>query len=242
MIVVVADAAFASKANIKLTRQQADFLVRPFARTWRFANRQALKHLVTHWPKKHDRRCWVPLEEPGRRWTYRNYTKWACLRHSGDVTSIWSKKRRNDRPKQTKILVTNLPNLRARRVVDVYRRRWSVELSIKLDKSVNRLDAIDAERPYSLKMLLHAWRIASILATLRSHTHNLKTHPTEVGAPRTEVTLHTMFLALQLAVSCPSIAQVFDLRARQPSAVGTRMRSSSHMLAQTPTGGVGRRS
>jgi hypothetical protein len=97
-------------------------------------------------------------------------------------------------------------------VVDVYRRRWSVELNIKVDKLGHRLDAIDAERPCSLTTLLHAWRIACILAALRAHTHDLKTRPTEMGAPRTEVTLHTMLLALQLAVPCPSIAQVFDLR------------------------------
>jgi hypothetical protein len=42
-----------------------------------------------------------------------------------------SKKRRNDGPKQTKILVTNLPKVTARQVVDVYRRRWSVELLMK---------------------------------------------------------------------------------------------------------------
>ncbi|HXH09110.1 MAG TPA: transposase [Alphaproteobacteria bacterium] len=82
-------------------------------------------------PKQHDRRCWVPLDEPGRRRTYWTYTKRACLRHIGDVTIVLSKKRRNDGPKATKILVTNLPHVTARQVVDVYRRRWSVELLMK---------------------------------------------------------------------------------------------------------------
>jgi hypothetical protein len=98
-----------------------------------------------------------------------------------DVTIILSKKRRNDGPKQTKNLVTNRANMRARQLVDMYRRRCSVELSIKPDKSVHRLDAIDAERPCSLKTRLQAWHIASILAALRAHTYNLKTRPTEVG-------------------------------------------------------------
>jgi hypothetical protein len=48
-----------------------------------------------------------------------------------DVTIILSKKRCNEGPKPTKILVTNLPDARARQVVDVYRRRWSVELLVK---------------------------------------------------------------------------------------------------------------
>jgi hypothetical protein len=99
-----------------------------FARTWCFDNGQALKALVTHVPKKHYRRCWVPLDEPGRRRTYWTYTKRARLRHIGDVTIILSKKRRNDGPKATKILVTNLPDVTARHIVDVYRRRWTVEV------------------------------------------------------------------------------------------------------------------
>jgi hypothetical protein len=131
MIGVVADAAFASKANIKLIRHRGYFFVIALARTWRFANGQALKALVTHLPKKHDRRCWVPLDESSHRRTYWTYTKRACLRHVGDVTMILRKKRRHNGPKQTKILVTNLPEVRARQVVDVYRRRWSVERLMK---------------------------------------------------------------------------------------------------------------
>jgi putative transposase len=109
--------------------------------------------------------------------------------------------------------LTNLPpRIGPRQVADLYRVRWEVELSIKLDKSVHRLDAIDAERPCSLKTLLHASLIASILAALLAHTHNLQTRPTQDGASRTEAPLHTRLLALQLAVSCQFIAQAFDLK------------------------------
>jgi hypothetical protein len=139
MIVVVADAAYASKANVQLIRQRGYFFVIAFARTWCFANGKSLKDLVTHLPKKFYHRCWVPLDEPGRRRTYWTYTKRACLRHVGDVTIILSKKRHNDGPKQTKILVTNLPDARSRQVVDVYRRRWSVELLFKELKGVTGL-------------------------------------------------------------------------------------------------------
>ena len=131
MVVVGADAALASTANLQLIQRRGYFFVMALARTWCFENGQALKDLVTHWPKKHYQRCWVPLDEPGRRRTYWTYTKRACLRHIGDVTMILSKQRRHDGPKQPKILVTNLPDVRARQVVDVYRRRWSVELLIK---------------------------------------------------------------------------------------------------------------
>jgi DDE family transposase len=139
MVIVVADAAFASKAHIPLSRQRGYFFVMACARTWCFDHGQALKALVTHVPTKHDRRCWVPLDEPGRRRTYWTYPKRARLRHSGDVTIILSKKRRHDGPNATSILVTNLPDVTARQVVDVYRRRWPVERLIKALKGATGL-------------------------------------------------------------------------------------------------------
>jgi Transposase DDE domain len=109
--------------------------------------------------------------------------------------------------------LTNLPpQIGPRQVADLYRVRWEVELSIKRDKSVHRLDQPDTERPCSVNTLLHASRIASILAALLAHTHHLKTRPQQAGAPRTEAPLHPRRLALQLAVSCQSIAQAFDLK------------------------------
>jgi hypothetical protein len=66
-------------------------------------------------------------------------------------------------PKGHGFFLTNLPpRIGPRQGADLYRVRWEVELSIKLDTSVNRLDAIDAERPGSLKTLLHASRIRTI--------------------------------------------------------------------------------
>ena len=131
MVVIVGDAAFTSKANIKLFSHLGYFFVIAFARTWHFENRQTLKNLGAHSPKEHYRRCWVPRKEPRRRRTDWTYTKRPCLRHIGDVTMILSKQRRTHGPKQTKILVTNLPEVSTRQVVDVYQRRWSVELVFK---------------------------------------------------------------------------------------------------------------
>jgi putative transposase len=116
-------------------------------------------------------------------------------------------------PKGYSFFLTNLPpRIGPRQVADLYRIRWEVELSIRLDKSVHRLDEVDAERPCSLKTLLHASLIASTIAALLAHTHNLQTRPPQAGAPRTEAPLHPRRLALQLAVSCQSIAQAFDLQ------------------------------
>jgi hypothetical protein len=69
--------------------------------------------------------------------TFWVYAKRARLRHLGDVTVVLSKRRRNDGPKQTKILVTNLPEtVTAREIVGVYLRRWWVELLVKEVKGV----------------------------------------------------------------------------------------------------------
>jgi hypothetical protein len=116
-------------------------------------------------------------------------------------------------PKGYGFFLTNLPpRIGPLQVADLYRVRWEVELSIRLDQSVNRLDKIDAERPCSLKTLLHASLLASTIAALLAHTHNLKTRPTQADKPRMEAPLHPRRLALQLAVSCQSIAQAFDLK------------------------------
>jgi putative transposase len=106
-------------------------------------------------------------------------------------------------PKGYGFFLTNLPpRLGPRQVADLYRVRWAVELSIRLDKSVHRLDQIEAERPCSVKTLRHASLIASMLAALLAHAHNRQTRPSQEGAPRTEAPLHPRRLALPLAVSC----------------------------------------
>jgi hypothetical protein len=103
------------------------------------------------------------------------------------------------------------PRMGPRQVADLSRGRWEVALSLRLDTSVNRLDAIDAERPCTLKTLWHASLIASTIAALLAHTHHVKTRPQAAGAPRTEAPRHPRRVALPLAVSCQAIAQAFEL-------------------------------
>ena len=74
------------------------------------------------------------------------------------------------------------------------------------------MDQVDAERPCSVKTLLHASLIASIIAALLAHAHNKQTRPAQEREPRMEAPLHPRRLALQLAVSCQSIAQAFALK------------------------------
>jgi hypothetical protein len=114
-------------------------------------------------------------------------------------------------PKGDGFFLTHLPpRLGPRQGADLYRVRWEVELSIKLDTSVHRLDQVAAERPCSVKTLLHASLMAASIAALRAHTPHVKTRPQQASQPRTAAPLPPRRLALQLAVSCQSIAPAVD--------------------------------
>ena len=73
-------------------------------------------------------------------------------------------------PPGSGVFLTHLPpRIGPRQVADLSRGRWEVELSIRLDKSGQRLEALDAAR--------------------RAHTHHVKTRPQEAGTPRLEAPL-----------------------------------------------------
>jgi len=136
-LVVTADAAYASRANMELIHTLGYWYVMALPRTWKFATGKALKALVTHLPRWKYTQIRIPTVNTQQRRTFWVYAKRARLRHLGDVTVVLSKRRRNDGPKQTKILVTNLPEtVTAREVVGVYLRRWWVELLVKELKGV----------------------------------------------------------------------------------------------------------
>jgi hypothetical protein len=131
-LVVTADAAYASRANLDTIQALGYGYVRALPRTWQFAHGKAVKDLVTHLPRGKYTQIRIPtVNTQGRRTFWVDATR-VRLRHLGDVTVVLSKGRRNDGPKQTKILVTNLPEtVPAREIVGVYLRRWWVELLMK---------------------------------------------------------------------------------------------------------------
>jgi hypothetical protein len=131
-VVVVADAAYPSRANLQAIQARQWFFVIAFPRTWKLANGQYLRDLVTHLPLHHYRQVRVPLIVPSaRRRVFWTFAKRAELRQVGDVTVVLSRRRRNESPKHTKLLVTNLPQATAHLTVALYLRRWPVELCIK---------------------------------------------------------------------------------------------------------------
>jgi hypothetical protein len=128
-VVVTADAAYASQANMALIQALGYGYVLALPRTGKFANGKALNALVTHRPRWKSTPIRMPTVNTRPRRTVWVYVKRTRLRHVGDVTVVLSKRRRNDGPQQTKILVTNLPeSVTAREIVGVYLRRWWVEV------------------------------------------------------------------------------------------------------------------
>jgi hypothetical protein len=162
-VVVVADAAYPSRANLQAIQARGWFFVLAFPRTWKLANGQHLRNLVTHLPIHHYRQVRIPLVVPtARRRVFWTFAKQAQLAHVGDVTVVLSRRRRNDSPKHTKLLVTNLPQATAHLTVALYLRRWPVELCIKELKSVVGLgqhqvtkDAARVERSVAVAVMAY---------------------------------------------------------------------------------------
>jgi Transposase DDE domain len=162
-VIVVADAAYPSRANLQAIQARHWFFVIAFPRTWKLANGQYLRDIVTHLPVHHYRQVRVPLVVPSaRRRVFWTFAKRAQLRQVGDVTVVLSRRRRNDSPKHTKLLVTNLPQATAHVTVACYLRRWPVELCIKELKGVVGLgqhqvtkDAARVERSVAVALMAY---------------------------------------------------------------------------------------
>jgi len=142
-IVVLGDAAYASRANMKtILKRDANDASRDWkfvfgiARTWKMENGKSLKHLARYLPKSCYKKTWIPrLPQHQRRAVFWIFAKQTRLRHIGDVTIVLSKKRRNDGPTKIKLIVTNLTELTARQVLCIYQRRWQIEILFKELKS-----------------------------------------------------------------------------------------------------------
>ena len=162
-VVVVADAAYPSRTNLQAIPARGWYFVIAFPRPWKLANDQYLRGVVTHLPIQHYRQVRVSLVVPmPRRRVFWTFAKRAQLRQVGDVTVVLSRRRRNDSPKHTKLLVTNLPQATAHVTVACYLRRWPVELCIKELKGVVGLgqpqvtkDAARVERSVALAIMAY---------------------------------------------------------------------------------------
>jgi hypothetical protein len=136
-VIVVADAAYASRENLRAIQARHWWFVIAFPRSWKFTDGHSLRDLVAHLPHVYYRKVRLPLI--GSRARYRvfwTFAKRTALREVGDVTVVLSRRRRNNSPKNTKVLVTNLPQATAHQTAAIYLRRWPVELFFKEWKEV----------------------------------------------------------------------------------------------------------
>lgn len=115
-------------------------------------------------------------------------------------------------PKGYCFFLTNLPaSITAIEVGDIYRIRWEVELSFKLDKGSYRLDEGQGRRTCSIKALLHASLIASVLTGMLVHKHTLETRPATPEEQRTRAPLHHGLVSKCLIQWAVGIAFAFEL-------------------------------
>ena len=129
-----ADAGFAATKTFRLIERKGYGYVFAAARTRKFTDGRHLRDLARHLPKSCYRRI-KTLKPDGRRRDYWVYECRRSLKDLGDVTIILSKRRRNDGPKKTKIIVTNLAAASASQILSYYARRWGVEVTIHELKS-----------------------------------------------------------------------------------------------------------
>jgi hypothetical protein len=133
-VVGVADAGFAANETLRLITEHKYTYVFARPRTRKFTKGKHLRDLVQHLPKS----CYyrrASHKPDGRRRDYWVFTRRATLHKLGDVTIVLSKPRRNDGPKNVKIIVTNLAEADAGTILSIYAWRWGVEVTIKELKS-----------------------------------------------------------------------------------------------------------
>ena len=132
-------------------------------------------------------------------------------------------------PKGYCFFLTNLPpSIGPVQVGDLYRMRWEVELSFKLDKSAYRLDGGKAQRTCSIKALLHASLISSILTALVVHLNTLATRPAKKGGERTKPPLHAQLVAKCLIQWNASVTDAMNLEG--PAALRAWDRLADNLL------------
>jgi putative transposase len=114
--------------------------------------------------------------------------------------------------------LTNLPrSIGPCQVATLYRVRWEIESSNKLDKSSHRLDEIDARTPAAVNALVHATVISSILVALIVHRYNFDI-ARRTETTRTEAPLHHGLVARMLATCALRIADALELRGAKADA------------------------
>lgn len=172
-VVVLADAGFASKDNLRLIQRKKYKFVFALPRTWKFADGTHLRDLARHLPKSCYHRV-ASYTTDRRRKDYWVFVRPGRLKQLGDVTILLSKKRRNEGPKTIKLIVTNLDSPTAAGILQIYARRWSVEVVFKELKSQLHLGQMQVTKEASRVKRAMLLPVLSYLLLLRLYGKELE--------------------------------------------------------------------
>jgi hypothetical protein len=132
--------------------------------------------------------------------------------------------------------LTNLPPaVGPRQIADLYRVRWEIESDNKLDKSCSHLDQIAARTGPSVRSMVHASLVSSVIACLLSHHVRLnEAPPPRQGTERTTAPIHPQSLARAMGSAAGTIASAMDLRGEQAAREWNRIAEYLSHLGRDP--------
>jgi hypothetical protein len=110
--------------------------------------------------------------------------------------------------------LTNLPrDVGPAQVSDLYRVRWEIEHDNKINKSLMRLDEIEARTAANVRSLVFASLVSTTLCCLIAHMHRVQvTLPDGPSMTRITAPLHPALVGSFLATSAGTLAQLLELQ------------------------------
>ncbi len=121
--------------------------------------------------------------------------------------------------------LTNLPRDASPAYIrDLYAVRWEIETDNKLDKSCHRLDRIGAQNECTVRALLHASIVASMIVCLLAHKHRLEEgHAPRNRRHRTKPPIHPQMLARMVGHAAMTISLAYEKTGREADAEWKRL-------------------
>lgn len=132
--------------------------------------------------------------------------------------------------------LTNLPAaVGPLQIADLYRVRWEIESDNKLDKSCSHLDQIAARTGPSVRAMVHASMVSSIIACVLAHHVRLsEAPPARQGTERLTAPIHPQSLARAMGSAAGTIAAAMDLRGQPAAREWTRIAEYLSHLGRDP--------
>lgn len=132
--------------------------------------------------------------------------------------------------------LTNLPAaVGPLQIADLYRVRWEIESDNKLDKSCSHLDQTAARTGPSVRAMVHASMVSSIIACVLAHHVRLReAPPARQGTERLTAPIHPQSLARAMGSAAGTIAAAMDLRGQSAAREWTRIAEYLSHLGRDP--------